>query len=95
MTSYKLSEEAKEDLIRIHHFGEKRFGKKQADKYCNSFFETFQIIAENPYAFESIDHIRIGYRRCPYGSDNIYFKVNESMVEIMAIIGRQEINSRL
>lgn len=95
MTSYKLSKEAKEDLIRIHHFGVEKFGLSQADKYFNSFFEAFQIIADNPYAFESIDHIRMGYRRCPCGSDSIYFRVNEKVVEIMAIIGKQDIKNRL
>ena len=49
----------------------------------------------NPYSFELVDHIRKGYRRCPYGSDSIYYKLNEGMVEIMAIVGRQEINERL
>ena len=37
MAKYRLSEEAKEDLIRIHHFGVEKFGVMQADKYFNSF----------------------------------------------------------
>lgn len=32
MSKYKLSNTAKEDLIRIHHYGVKKFGVKQADK---------------------------------------------------------------
>jgi toxin ParE1/3/4 len=31
MANYKLSNVAKEDLIRIHHYGAKQFGIKQAD----------------------------------------------------------------
>ena len=95
MTSFRLSKEVKEDLIRIHHFGVEKFGESQADKYFSSFFESFQIIADNPYAFESIDHIRSGYRRCPCGSDSIYFRVIDDEVEIMAIIGKQDIENRL
>ncbi len=93
MAKYKLSEAAKEDLIRIHHYGIHKFGMAQADKYFDSFFEYFEIIAERPYSFESVDFIKSGYRRCVCGSDSIYFKLNEGMVQIMAIIGRQDLQN--
>jgi toxin ParE1/3/4 len=92
MDKYKLSNVAREDLIRIHQYGVKKFGIIQADKYFNSFFEYFEIIADNPFSFESVDFIKIGYRRCVCGSDSIYYKVNNDIVEIMAIIGRQDLN---
>jgi len=95
MVKYKLSETAKEDLIRIHHYGIIKFGEKQADKYYDTFFEYFAIIAKNPYSFESVNYIRKGYRRCPCGSDTIYYKIEKDIVEIMTIIGKQELNSAL
>ena len=93
MAKYKLSNEAKEDLIRIHHFGIKKFGESQADKYFDSFFDYFDIIAKNPFSFESVDYIKMGYRRCVCGSDSIYYKVNNNIVEIITIIGRQDLNN--
>lgn len=95
MANYKLSEEAKEDLIRIHHYGVGRFGIRQADKYFNSFFDYFEMIAKNPFSFESVDHIRIGYRRCPCGSDTIYFRLGKDYIEIMGIVGNQDMNDKL
>jgi toxin ParE1/3/4 len=95
MVSYRLSNEAKEDLIRIHQYGIMRFGVVQADKYFDSFFEYFEIIAKSPHSFESVDYLKKGYRRCACGADSIYFKINEDVVEIMAIVGRQEFNSIL
>lgn len=95
MTKYKLSNVAKEDLIRIHQFGVKRFGLTQADKYFDTFFDYFEIIADRPFAFESVDYIKPGYRRCVYGSDTIYFKVNDDIVEIMAIVGQQDLDNAL
>ena len=92
MTKYKLSNVAKEDLIRIHHYGIKRFEIVQADKYFHSLFNYFDIITERPYSFESVDFIKIGYRRCVCGSDSIYFKVNNDVIEIIAIIGRQDLS---
>lgn len=95
MAKYRLSNHAKEDLIRIHHYGTQKFGMSQADKYFDSFFEQFEIIAQQPFSFKSVDHIRNGYRRCVCGVDNIYFRVNENVVEIMAIVGRQDLNGIL
>jgi toxin ParE1/3/4 len=93
MNRYKLSNTAKEDLIRIHHYGVRKFGEKQSDKYFYSFFDCFDRIAQRPYSFDTVDHIKPGYRRCVYGSDSIYYKLNEESVEIMAIVGKQDLNS--
>ena len=92
MSKYKLSNVAKEDLIRIHHYGIKKFGVKQADKYFNTFFDHFDLIAERPFSFEAIDYIKPGYRWCVCGVDNIFFRMNDEVVEIMTIIGRQDLD---
>lgn len=93
MADYRLSNEAKNDLIRIHQYGVKKFGEIQADKYFNTFFDYFDMIAERPFSYESVDYIKEGYRRCVWGADSIYFRINDNdnIVEIMAIIGRQDI----
>ena len=93
MAKYRLSNVAQEDLIRIHHYGVKKIGMAQADKYFDSFFKYFDIIAQRPFSFESVDFIKNGYRRCVCGSDTIYYRVNEDIVEIMTIIGRQDLNT--
>ena len=92
MAKYRLSNSAKADLIRIHQYGVKKFGMTQADNYFESFFKYFDIIAQNPFSFESVDFIKQGYRRCLCGSDSIYYRINEDMVEIMAIVGRQDLD---
>ncbi len=95
MAKYRLSNEAKNDLIRIHQYGVKKFGITQADRYFESFFEYFDIIAERPFSFESVDYLKDGYKRCVCGVDSIYYKVNENIVEIMAIVGRQDLDGKL
>lgn len=95
MAKYRLSNEAKEDLIRIHQYGVERFGMVQADKYFESIFEYFDIIAERPFSFESVDFIKKAYRRCVCGVDSIFYKVNDGLVEIMAIVGRQDMDNIL
>ncbi len=95
MAKYRLSNTAKDDLIRIHHYGVEKFGIAQADKYFESFFDYFDIIAEQPYAFESIDYIKKGYRRCVCGSDSIFYKINGEIVDIMTIVGMQDMKNIL
>ena len=60
MANYKLSNEAKNDLIRIHHYGVETFGMTQADKYYDAFFVYFDIIANRPFSFESVDYVKKG-----------------------------------
>ncbi|MEP0734124.1 MAG: type II toxin-antitoxin system RelE/ParE family toxin, partial [Nonlabens ulvanivorans] len=72
-----------------------KFGMTQADKYFESFFEYFDIISQRPYSFESAENIKKDYRRCVCGADSIYFKVNEDIIDIMAIVGRQDLNEKL
>ncbi len=86
MINYRLSNAAKEDLIRIHHYGVEKFGMKQADKYFDYFFHYFDIIAQRPFSFESVEHIKTGYRRCVCGSDSIYYRLNDNIVLIMSIV---------
>ena len=95
MAEYRLSNVAKEDLIRIHHFGVEKFGIVQADKYFDSFFDYFEIIAQGPFSFESVETIKEGYKRCPCGYDTIYYRINDHIVEIMAIVGIQDLKNLL
>ena len=95
MANYRISNTAKEDLIRIHHYGVENFGIEQADKYFESFFKYFDIISQRPYSFEAVDFIKVGYRRCVCGSDSIYFKIDNNVIDIMTIVRRQEIETLL
>jgi toxin ParE1/3/4 len=45
MSNYRLSNVAKEDLIRIHQFGLARFGAIQADSYIDLLFNQFDLIS--------------------------------------------------
>ena len=89
---YRLSNEAKEDLVRIYRYGFKKFGVVQADKYYNAFFDNFKRIANNPFQFPKANHVKEGYRYCVSGSDTIYFKLSENIVDIIAIIRQQDFN---
>ncbi len=95
MESYRLTDEAEADLIRIHQWGVRNHGEAQADRYYNAFFERFEQLAKQPLLYPVVDNIRKGYRRCVCGADSIYYRINGETVEIMAIIGQQDANEWL
>jgi toxin ParE1/3/4 len=93
MYKYLLTIDAEEDIVRIYEYGFALFGMIQADKYYDLLFECFDQITSNPYLFPTADHIKIGYRYCVCGVDTIYYKIlNQEIVEIITIIGRQDFN---
>ena len=91
MGSYRLSESAKADLTRIYRRGLREYGEAQADKYYQAFFERFEQLAEQPLLYQAVDDILPGYRRSVCGSDSIYYRIDGETVEIMAIIGQQDL----
>lgn len=93
MSKFYFSGEAKSDLMQIYQYGKHQFGTLQADNYFEKLFEHFDLITHNPFAFQAVGFIKKGYRRCPCGSHNIYYRINDNEIEIMAIIGRQDIQN--
>jgi toxin ParE1/3/4 len=90
MNSYILTKDAEEDLVRIHEFGVYKFGMQQADKYYELLFDSFERIATNPYMFPTSAHLGKKYRYYVCKADVIYYKIlNDNLVEIITIIGRQ------
>lgn len=93
--NYVLSENAKEDLYRIYVYGVATFGQELAEDYFWRMHNAFGRISEDPFRFPLVNHIRTGYRRYVFRSDTIYFRIAESMVEIMAVIGSQDVDEWL
>ena len=95
MASYRISEAAKGDLKRIYRRGLLKFGEAQADRYFNAFFERFEEIAYEPFRYPAVDEVRAGYRRSVCGAESIYYRVAGNRVDIMRILGRQDVDEWL
>lgn len=92
---YKLSNDARMDLARIYWRGVEEFGELQAERYFKALVQRFEEITEAPFKYQAVDHIRIGYRRSVCGVDSIYYRVSGAFVEIMRVLGRQDVDERL
>ncbi len=95
MGSYRLTTQADSDLIRIHQWGVRAHGEAQADAYFLRMIERFQQIADDPLLYPAVDDIREGYRRSVCGRDSIYYRIDSGEVEIVAIMGRQDLDEWL
>ena len=95
MANYRINEDAKADLQRIYRRGVLDFGEAQGDRYFDALFDRFEEIAEQPLQYQAVDDIREGYRRSVCGVDSIYYRIVANKVEIMRILGQQDIDGWL
>ena len=90
MANYKLSADAEADIRRLYRHGIQNFGLAQADSYFDGLFARFDQLAAAPLHSRAVDEIRAGYRRSVFGAHPIYYRVFESHVEIMRVLGRED-----
>jgi len=95
MANYKLNEDAEDDLKRIYRYGVLEHGLAQADKYFDMLFEQFEELAENPLHYAVAEDLRPNYRRCVCGANSIYYRIENNYIEIVRILGRQDIDKWL
>ena len=79
-------------MRRIYRHGVREYGNALADQYYDALFDRFEELAEQPYLYQEVDEIREGYRRSVCGVDSIYYRVEGDTVEIMAILGQQDLD---
>ncbi len=93
MTDYRVTLEAKEDLIQIWNFTDEKWGTAQADRYVEGLESCFASLDELPthgcrdLVLETQSDVRF-YR---YQSHYVFFRNVPGRVEILTIIytGRQ------
>ncbi|WP_026941654.1 type II toxin-antitoxin system RelE/ParE family toxin [Hellea balneolensis] len=94
MASYRLAPNATADLERIWLYGFERWGLEAAVKYNDDLFMHFEELSRNPELYPVISE-RKNYRRSLCGKESVYYRVADDCVEIMAIIGRQDVGKWL
>ncbi|WP_460205976.1 type II toxin-antitoxin system RelE/ParE family toxin [Scytonema sp. NUACC21] len=79
----------------MYFYGLETWGEAAADQYYNDLFDRFEQIAAQPYLYPSVDFIRKGYRRSVCGVNSIYYRIENDVVEIMAILRSQDTDIEL
>ncbi len=85
----KISASADRDLATLYEFGFAQWGEERADLYYDALIDHFRKLCANPFLYPTVDDIRPGYRRSLCGVHSVNYKVTDTAVEVMAVIGRQ------
>lgn len=92
---YRLTRAAMRDLVEIARYGDENFGVEQSDRYRDKLKDRFELIAERPLLYPTVNYIREGYRRSVCGSHSIYFRIEGGQVAIVRILRSQDVGEAL
>lgn len=97
MPTFKLKARAKDDLMAVAIFTQKRWGRNQRNKYLKQFDDSFHLLADNPSLGSTCDYIRPDYRKFPVISHVIYYRISSTeCVEIIRILHKHmDVSSKL
>jgi toxin ParE1/3/4 len=94
MTRYRLTLEAREDLIQIWNYTDEKWGTAQADRYVEGLESCFASLDDLPThgCRELVPDTTSDVRFCRYQSHYVFFRKVPERVEILTIIyaARQE-----
>jgi toxin ParE1/3/4 len=91
----RITRLADQDLDDLYVEGFTTWGEAQADRYYDGLLDRFESICETPLMYPVVDDIRSGYRRSVYERHSIYYVIDGDVVEIRAVIKRQDVSGRL
>lgn len=89
MPRFLLTRAARNDLIGIARFTQRRWGVTQRDRYLAQLDDAFHQLAENPELGKGCDYIRRGYRKFPIASHVIYYRISSGRVEIVRVLHKR------
>lgn len=97
MPTFKLKARAKDDLMAIATFTQKRWGRDQRNKYLKQLDDSLHQLADNPNLGSTCDYIRPGYRKFPVISHMIYYRLSsKKCVEVIRILHKHmDVSSKL
>ncbi|NOX72202.1 MAG: type II toxin-antitoxin system RelE/ParE family toxin [Alphaproteobacteria bacterium] len=91
MADYRLSKAAQIDLIEIAHYGGDQYGPKQSETYRDKLSQRLEDISAAPMQFPAVEHVQPGIRRAVCGAHQVYFHLVDGEVEIVRVLGRQDL----
>ena len=83
---YAISKKAVADLEEIWLYTVEKWSMNQADRYYNLIFDEIRFICKNVTAGKSMEHVRKGYRASKVKSHLIFYRIQNSIVEVIRIL---------
>jgi len=86
MLSFRLTPEAKSDLIEIRHYTLKQWGAAQSQKYLSELRQTIRLLAETPLLGKSRPDVGSDVLSFPQASHIIYYVVHERQLVVFGVL---------
>ena len=85
----RLSDQALKHLEEIGAYTQERHGADQRKKYLEKIYQRIYQLADNPALGKERPDVRPGYRSITEGKHVIFYRVQDTKVEIMAVLHGQ------
>ncbi len=91
MADFRLTPEAKSDLIKIRHFTKQNWGSKQSKKYISELRQTMLLLADNPSLGKARPEVGLDVFSFPYPSHVIYYMVHKQQLVVFGVLHKSMI----
>ena len=89
MLAYRLTPDARADLIVIRRHTAEQWDPAQSQKYLSSLRQTLSLLAETPSMGEPRPDVGLGVVTFPYVSHVIYYTVHEQQVVVFGVLHKR------
>lgn len=89
MTGFRLTPDAKSDLVRIRHYTIRQWGDRQAKNYLSGLRKTIRILAGSPLLGQSRPDVGVDVLSFPHASHVIYYIVHKQQLVVFAILHKR------
>jgi len=86
MPSYKFTQDALTDLLKIRKFTLETWGKEQSKKYLQELNETLQLLSDSPAIGKNRSDISTRTFSFSYASHVIYYKIEKKVLVVFAVL---------
>ncbi len=86
MFNYRLTPDAKSDLIEIRRFTREKWGSTQSQKYLSGLRQAISLLAELPTMGKSRSDVGLDVFSFPYESHVIYYLVHKQQLVAFGVL---------
>lgn len=86
MPNFRLTPDAKSDLIEIRRFTIKQWGAAQSQKYLSELLQTIRLLAKTPALGKQRPEVASGVLSFPHVSHVIYYVIHAHQLVVFGVL---------
>ena len=89
MRRYRITPRAREDLLGIGRYTEKRWGREQRNRYLRNLEKRFAWLADSPCMGKHRPEVHEGYYSFPQGEHVVFYLIAGDHIDIIGVPHRR------